>query len=210
MYLSMKWDALPLGLVWNHIMLPYNHSVKIVNSYTLTLIFPDSSPYANLLEGSGNITLSNLKILPLTFHIQGNIYLTKNCFAEVLSSILTIIPYVNFTCALDCWWRKFPTFCVCQLLFSLHMLAFNNLELVKLKVLILTIWTKNDRRNCACVVSGIAGGGDGSLWPLWGNFSEGLKMRYLLPYLVVFLSAPEPSKDAVGLWTGPSESFPQF
>lgn len=158
MYLSLEWDALPFCLVWNHIMLPCSHSAKIANISTLTWIFPDSSSYANLLEGSGNIEFSNLKIWPLTFHTQRNVYLTKNCLAGVLSSVLTIIPYVNFTRSHDCCWKKFFIFCVCQLFFSLYMLVFNNLELVKLKVIILTIWTKNYRRNCACVVSEIAEG----------------------------------------------------
>lgn len=40
------------------------------------------------------------------FIFLGNVYLTKNYFAEVLRSIQTTIPYENFRCAHDFWWKK--------------------------------------------------------------------------------------------------------
>lgn len=73
------------------------------------------------LEESGNIELSNLKIWPLTFCIQGNEYLAKNCFAEVLSSILTMIPYVNSTRAHDRWLKVFCILCL-SIVFLLHII----------------------------------------------------------------------------------------
>lgn len=107
------WNGMLFRFVFEviYVMLPCSHSVKIANIYTLTSIFPDLSPYEIFLEESRNIELSNLKIWSLTFRIQGNEYLAKNCFAEVLSSILTMIPYVNSTHAHDCWWKGFRILC---------------------------------------------------------------------------------------------------
>lgn len=71
-----------------------------------------------------------------------------------------MIPYVNSMRAHDRWWKVFRILCL-----SVVFLITHNLELIKLKVIILTILSKNYRKNCACVVSGIAEG-TGKWWSL--------------------------------------------